>query len=58
MDRSSLEKSLLTMLATLPGSSKFLGDCSTQVFFDHLGFRVGVTDDDVADVVGVWLDKC
>jgi hypothetical protein len=46
-------------LQQLPGAKKFDGECSVQVLLprgDGTYWRIGVTDDDVAERPGLWCD--
>jgi hypothetical protein len=51
---------LIRLLKKVPGAVSYDGDCSVQVVLPLEGgghIRVGITDDDVAEVQGLWFDQ-
>ncbi len=47
-------------LQRLDGAINFDGDCSCQVMFELKNgktLRIGVTDDDVTNELGIWVDQ-
>lgn len=52
--------SLIHKLKQLDGAISYDGECSTQVVFELKNgktLRIGITDDDVAEVPGIWCDQ-
>ncbi len=51
---------LIDLLMKFPGWRNFSGDTSVQALFIipllRMGFRVGITDDDVTQRPGIWFD--